>query len=257
MKDYGYYIGIDTTGRPYISHAYAKPTYSTGTSLVAPRENREARQNHKYYTKLENNLKTRYFYSKQEWDAYQRNRGSGSETRSAGSGGSTRSTASTFNRPTSHQRNITGEAKPGSVYRRGEGLGQNTPATGGTGYVPKTKKEKEYAEAIDSLSDYKKKQAESKVARQRLKENLSETAAISLLKLNPSYRGARREIAYASKNSARDTKASLNESVKVTGEQMKAAGKFLKEFGDYTLEAVKDSGKDKLKSVADKISTRK
>ena len=117
MSDY--IVTFDQNGSPTIVHSF------------------------KYFQKIKNGLKTRYFYSKAEWDAYQRNLSGG--TRSTDKV-QTRTNPSPSNRPAGHAKNKTGEAKPGSVYKRGEGLNSSTPVTGSTGYVTKTKKEKEYAE---------------------------------------------------------------------------------------------------------------
>lgn len=52
-----YYIAFDYDGQPYIVHGLF---------------NRKGwqKKNHKYYQKIIDGLKTRYFYSKEEWDAY-------------------------------------------------------------------------------------------------------------------------------------------------------------------------------------------
>ena len=156
-----YVITFDENGQPIISHAFWNRQNQNGT-----------KKDHKYYEKIKNGLKARYFYSKQEWDAFQRNRSTAPSTRSTtpstssiseGKGtdkGRTGTNASPVTRPAGHRRRTgSGEAK--SVYRRGEGLGSSTPATGGTGNVPKMKKEQIRAE-FQKHKDFKSISADAK-----------------------------------------------------------------------------------------------
>lgn len=192
----------------------------------------------KYFQKIKNGLKTRYFYSKAEWDAYQRNLSDG--TRSTDKV-QTRTNPSSSNRPAGHAKNKNGEAKPGSIYRRGEGLNSSTPATGSTGYVTKTKKEKEYAEAADALVDYKKKQQETKVAKTAVKDNRAEIAqyvGLTALALSVGDIRIARNAIFLASNAKRD----LNESKKTLKSakqgQRESAKKFLKETGDFASIAI-------------------
>ena len=92
MSDY--ILSFDESGQPYISHAFFRRQNQNGS-----------KKDHKYYEKLKNGLKTRYFYSKQEWDAYQRNRSASTITTPDG-------------RPAGHSKKVTGKAKEGSIYKR-------------------------------------------------------------------------------------------------------------------------------------------
>ena len=58
MNDY--VVLFDSDAQPYIVHAFWN------------RKNNGIKKDHKYYAKIKNGLKTRYFYTKQEWDAFQR-----------------------------------------------------------------------------------------------------------------------------------------------------------------------------------------
>ena len=194
----------------------------------------------KYFQKIKNGLKTRYFYSKAEWDAYQRNLSS--DTRSADKV-QTRTNPSFSNRPAGHAKNKNGEAKPGSIYRRGEGLNSSTPVTGSTGYVTKTKKEKEYAEAADALVDYKKKQQETKVAKTAVQDNRAEIAkyvGLTALALSVGEISIARNAIFLASNAKRD----LNESKKTLKSakqgQKESAKKFLKETGDFASIAINE-----------------
>lgn len=194
----------------------------------------------KYFEKIKNGLKTRYFYSKAEWDAYQRNLLGG--TRSTDKV-QTRTNSSPSNRPAGHAKNKTGEAKPGSIYRRGEGLNSSTPVTGSTGYVTKTNKEKEYAEAADALVDYKKKQQETKVAKTAVQDNRAEIAkyvGLTALALSVGEISIARNAIFLASNAKRD----LNESKKTLKSakqgQKESAKKFLKETGDFASMAINE-----------------
>ena len=57
MSDY--YLAVDHNGQPYIVHS------------LFNRKGWEKKE-HKYYQKIKDGPKTRYFYSKEEWDAYKR-----------------------------------------------------------------------------------------------------------------------------------------------------------------------------------------
>lgn len=70
MNDY--IIAFDENGSPYIAHAFWNRKNQNGS-----------KRDFKYYQKIKEGLKTRYFYSKAEWDAYQKNRNANSETRAA------------------------------------------------------------------------------------------------------------------------------------------------------------------------------
>lgn len=52
-----YYISFDQNGQPYIVHGIFK-------------KKGWEKKDHKYYQKIKDGLKVRYFYSKEEWDAY-------------------------------------------------------------------------------------------------------------------------------------------------------------------------------------------
>lgn len=257
MSDY--VIAFDASGQPYLAHAFWNRKNQNGT-----------KKDHKYYEKIKEGLKTRYFYSKQEWDAYQRNRSATAPSRNAtatkASTSGTRSitggkgedriqtgtNTSPAGRPAGHSRKVTGAAKEGSVYRRGDGLGSSAPVTGGTGFVPKTKKDKELAEAVESLADYKKKQADAKLSRRNYVQNMKEYAGslgYATLGVLAGDKHFTSQARYVAANSKRDMKASHEAASKLTKEQIKAAQKFLKELGDYAVEAIKESGKEQ----ADKI----
>lgn len=250
MSDY--VIAFDASGQPYLAHAFWNRKNQNGT-----------KKDHKYYEKIKEGPKTRYFYSKQEWDAYQRNRSTTSATRNAApstrsvTGGKgedkvrTGTNTSPASRPAGHsRRKATGEAK--SLYRRGDGLGSSAPVTGGTGFVPKTKKDKELVEAVESLADYKKKQADAKLSRRNYVQNMKEYAGslgYATLGVLAGDKHFTSQARYVAANSKRDMKASHEAASKLTKEQIKAAQKFLKELGDYAVEAIKESGKEQ----ADKI----
>ena len=220
MSDY--IVTFDQNGSPTIAHSF------------------------KYFQKIKNGLKTRYFYSKAEWDAYQRNLSGGSRNISGGHGNDkvqTGTNPSSFNRPAGHAKNKIGEAKPGSIYRRGEGLNSSTPVTGSTGYVTKTKKEKEYAEAADALVDYKKKQEETKVAKTAVKGNRAEIAqyvGLTALALSVGEISIARNAIFLASNAKRD----LNESKKTLKSakqgQRESAKKFFKETGDFASIVIND-----------------
>ena len=69
MNDY--ILAFDDNGSPYIAHAFWNRKNQNGS-----------KRDFKYFQKIKEGLKTRYFYSKEEWDAYQRNKNSENEKRS-------------------------------------------------------------------------------------------------------------------------------------------------------------------------------
>lgn len=232
MSDY--IMSFDESGQPYISHAFFRRQNQNGS-----------KKDHKYYEKLKNGLKTRYFYSKQEWDAYQRNRSTGAVTTPDG-------------RPVGHAKKITGEVKEGSVYKRGDGLNSSTPATGGTGFAPKNQKEREYAEAVEALADYKKKQVETKRARKAKKDNFKEymkNVGLQALAMHVGAFEAVPPIKFEKANTKRDLNASSEAVKKAKREQREAAKTFLKETGEFAqivLKEVTDEKKEQVSSFLKK-----
>lgn len=80
-----YIIAVDENGQPYIAHAF---------------------DGHKYFQKIRDGARTRYFYTREQLDNYYRKlRG-------------LRLRRKMRNRPTSHQKNITGAAVEGWSKRR-------------------------------------------------------------------------------------------------------------------------------------------
>ena len=254
MSDY--IMSFDESGQPYISHAFFRRQNQNGS-----------KKDHKYYEKLKNGLKTRYFYSKQEWDAYQRNRSAG--TRSVSENGSVHegkgsdkfrrgAVTTPDGRPVGHSKKVTGEVKEGSVYKRGDGLNSSTPATGGTGFAPKNQKEREYAEAVEALADYKKKQVETKRARKAKKDNFKEymkNVGLQALAMNVGAFEAVPPIKFNKANTKRDLNASSEAVKKAKREQREAAKTFLKETGDFVqivLKEVTDEKKEQVSSFLKK-----
>lgn len=227
MSDY--IVSFDESGHPYISHAFFR------------RQNQnESKKDHKYYEKIKNGLKTRYFYSKQEWDAYQRNRSAGAVTASD-------------RRPVGHSKKVTGKAKEGSVYKRGDGLNSSTPATGGSGFAPKNQKEREYAEAVEALADYKKKQVETKRARKAKKDNFKEymkNVGLQALAMHVGAFEAVPPIKFNKSNAKRDFNASSEATKKAKQEQREAAKRFFKETGDFAQIALKEVTDEKKEQVS-------
>lgn len=93
--DYGdYIIAVDENGTPYIAHAFG---------------------NHKYFQKIRDGFRTRYFYMREQLDAYLRRlRGARLMQRQKRDP----NTNWESNRPASHEKNITGAAKAGWSKRR-------------------------------------------------------------------------------------------------------------------------------------------
>lgn len=227
MSDY--VVSFDESGQPYISHAFFRRQNQNGS-----------KKDHKYYEKLKNGLKTRYFYSKQEWDAYQRNRSAGTVTAPG-------------RRPVGHSKKVTGEAKEGSIYKRGDGLNSSTPVTGGTGFAPKNQKEREYAEAVEALADYKKKQAEVKRARKAQKDNFKEymkNVGLQALAMHVGAFEAVPPIKFNKSNAKRDLNASGEVAKKAKQEQREAAKRFFKETGDFAQIALKEVTDEKKEQVS-------
>ena len=238
MSDY--VVSFDENGQPYIAHAFWNRSNQNGS-----------KKDHKYFEKIKNGLKTRYFYSKQEWDAYQRNQSSGVRSSAPDNAVRVGVGTSSNNRPVGHAKKITGSAKEGSVYKRGDGRHSSEAVTGGTGFVPKNQKQREYAEAVEALSDYKKKQIEAKRARTATKDNFKEYMKdVGATEVIPA-------IQFKTANTKRDMKAAIETSKKANREQMEAAKKFFKETGDFAKEAFKDtvqSKKDQIRAEFQKHS---
>ena len=236
MSDY--VVSFDESGQPYISHAFFRRQNQNGS-----------RKDHKYFEKIKNGLKTRYFYSKQEWDAYQRNRSA-----------DTRSVPENGRRPVGHAKNVTGKAKEGSVYKRGDGLNSSTPATGGTGFAPKNQKEREYAEAVEALADYKKKQAETKRVRKAKKDNFKEymkNVGLQALAMHVGAFEAVPPIKFNKANAKSDLNASGEATKKAKREQREAAKTFLKETGDFAQIALKEVTDEKKEQVSSFVNKYK
>lgn len=92
--NHDYIIAVDETGQPFIAHAFG---------------------NHKYFQKIRDGVRTRYFYTREQLDAYLR-RLRGIRLMRRQKMQPTENWQS--NRPTSHQKNITGSAKAGWSKRR-------------------------------------------------------------------------------------------------------------------------------------------
>ena len=240
-----YIITFDENGQPVIAHAF----WNRKNQNVSKRD-------FKYFQKIKEGLKTRYFYSKEEWDAYQRAKSQPKlEAKSQSTAPVTKSTP-VGHHLTSKKKNITGTAKPGSIYIRGEGLGTGPVGNNDIGY--KSKKEKEYAEAVSSLVDYKQKQTEAKRARKAARENFGEYmgyAGLTALAIALGEFGFARQAIATASNTKRDLKASSNAKKKANREQFDAAKKFLKETSDFAVEVVKDSTKKKANQVIDKYKS--
>ena len=252
MSDY--VMSFDESGQPYISHAFFRRQNQNGS-----------KKDHKYYEKLKNGLKTRYFYSKQEWDAYQRNRSAGTRSSDAAvqksmQAAKPESTKPSGNRPTGHAKQETGKVKKGTVYKRGDGLNSSTPATGGTGFAPKNQKEREYAEAVEALADYKKKQVETKRAKKARRDNFKEYMKDVGLQALATYIGAFEAvppIKFNKANAKRDLNASSEAIKKAKQEQREAAKKFFKETGDFAQIALKEVTDEKKEQVSNFIKKYK
>ena len=232
MSDY--VVSFDEYGQPYISHAFFRRQNQNGS-----------KKDHKYYEKLKNGLKTRYFYSKQEWDAYQRNRSAGTTP---------------GRRPVGHSKKVTGKSKEGSVYKRGDGLNSSTPVTGGTGFAPKNQKEREYAEAVEALADYKKKQAEAKRARKAKKDNFKEymkNVGLQALAMHVGAFEAVPPIKFEKANAKRDLNASSEAVKKAKREKREAAKTFFKETGDFAQIALKEVTDEKKEQVTSFVNKYK
>ena len=148
---------------------------------------------------------------------------------------------------------MTGEAKEGSVYKRGDGLNSSTPATGGTGFAPKNQKEREYAEAVEALADYKKKQVETKCARKAEKDNFKEymkNVGLQALAMHVGAFEAVPPIKFNKANAKRDLNASSEATKKAKREQREAAKTFLKETGDFAQIALKEVTDEKKEQVS-------
>lgn len=256
MSDY--IVSFDESGHPYISHAFFR------------RQNQnESKKDHKYYEKIKNGLKTRYFYSKQEWDAYQRNRSAGTRSVSENGGiyegkGSDKFRRGTVTtpgrRPVGHSKKVTGKSKEGSVYKRGDGLNSSTPVTGGTGFAPKNQKEREYAEAVEALADYKKKQAEAKRARKAKKDNFKEymkNVGLQALAMHVGAFEAVPPIKFEKANAKRDLNASSEAVKKAKREKREAAKTFFKETGDFAQIALKEVTDEKKEHVTSFVNKYK
>ena len=89
-----YVVAVDENGEPFIAHAF---------------------DNHKYFQKIREGFKTRYFYTREQLEAYLR-RLRGQRLMRRQKKQSTENWQS--NRPTSHKKNVTGSAKPGWSRRR-------------------------------------------------------------------------------------------------------------------------------------------
>lgn len=85
MANSNYIIAVDESGQPYIAHAFGF---------------------HKYFHKIRNGDRTRYFYTREQFDAFLR-RLRGEKRRIV-----------RRDRPASRQKNITGYAKEGWSKRR-------------------------------------------------------------------------------------------------------------------------------------------
>ena len=233
-----YIISFDENHQPYISHAFVAGGGGAG---------RGVRQNHKYLLKIGEGRLARYFYTPAEVAAYKR------ELQNT-----TKSTAQAnqnvhTNLKPSREKNVTGTAKPGSIYRRGDGLN-------------KTKKEKEFNEAVDALKDYKFKQTEREAANNRLKENAANMMVLLTARRNLAKNRAAFEEAYGPDISkmldaglaeiSRDTKNSAKATIKATGSQIKSGGKFLKETGDFAVEAAKDAADKKKDEVTTNLKSK-
>ena len=94
MNNKDYVIVLDETGEPYIAHAFG---------------------NHKYFQKIRDGFRTRYFYTREQLDAYlRRRRGIRLMRRQK----RVSNTNWESDRPTSHEKNVTGTAKTGWSKRR-------------------------------------------------------------------------------------------------------------------------------------------
>ena len=252
MSDY--VVSFDESGQPYISHAFFRRQNQNGS-----------RKDHKYFEKIKNGLKTRYFYTKQEWDAYQRNRSGGTKfsdttVQKSMQAAKPESTKPSGNRPTGHAKQDAGKVKKGTVYKRGDGLNSSTPATGGTGFAPKNQKEREYAEAVEALSDYKKKQRETKRAKKATRDNFKEYMKDVGLQVLATYVGAFQAlppIKFEKVNNKRDLKASSDAAKKAKQEQREAAKRFFKETGDFAQIALKEVTDEKKEQVSSFVNKYK
>ena len=238
-------ISFDENGQPVIAHAFWNRKNQNGS-----------KRDFKYFQKIKEGLKTRYFYSKEEWDAYQRAKSHPkSEVKSQSTAQVTKSAPVGY-RPTSRKKNITGTAKSGSIYIRGKGLGTGPVGNNDIGY--KSKKEKEYAEAVSSLVDYKQKQTEAKRARKATRENFSEYigyTGLTALAIALGDFGFAKKAIFMASNTKRDLNASSAAKKKANQEQFDAAKKFFKETSDFAVEVVKDSTKKKANQVIDKYKS--
>lgn len=142
-----YIITVDENGEPYIAHWFGLG-------------HRNPPKNHKYVAKIETPRGLRYFYTNADLKAYYFNQRvknkikglfsrkknksqsqsqskSQSKSKSSSQSSSQQSsvtvdhetnteTSASKNRPSSHKKNVTGSAKKGSIYKRGEGLGMTS-----------------------------------------------------------------------------------------------------------------------------------
>lgn len=72
MRDYEYIMAVDDNGQPYLAHALTKESgqvrYTSGRRGASTKGSQ--RQNHKYYTRVEDRGRWRYFYSPEEFRAW-------------------------------------------------------------------------------------------------------------------------------------------------------------------------------------------
>lgn len=94
MNRNDYVIAINENGEPYIAHAF---------------------ENHKYFQKIRDGIRTRYFYTREQLDAYLRRlRGARLMRRQKRVPNANWES----NRPASHDKNVTGTAVSGWSKRR-------------------------------------------------------------------------------------------------------------------------------------------
>lgn len=167
-----YIITVDENGEPYIAHWFGLG-------------HRNPPKNHKYVAKIETPRGLRYFYTNADLKAYYFNqmvknkiKGSFSrkknQSQSQSQSSSQQSTATVDheintetsankNRPSSHKKNVTGVAKKGSIYKRGEGLGMtsDSPIHGSFRQDSKTGSNKD--PKADSSAYYAKREDEASI----------------------------------------------------------------------------------------------